>query len=99
MRGTQLLLMRGAAQLDRVCHGQTGVLFTKASPEDQDAVIAAMQGGAGAARRFDPPEFVRAMVGLTLEGMFSDPCHGGNAERKGWQLIGYAMHPPTAACH
>lgn len=25
----------------------------------------------------------------TIEGMFSDPMHGGNAELIGWQLIGY----------
>jgi gluconate 2-dehydrogenase gamma chain len=25
----------------------------------------------------------------TIEGMFSDPMHGGNAGLIGWQLIGY----------
>jgi gluconate 2-dehydrogenase gamma chain len=25
----------------------------------------------------------------TIEGMFSDPLHGGNAGLIGWQLIGY----------
>jgi gluconate 2-dehydrogenase gamma chain len=25
----------------------------------------------------------------TVEGMFSDPMHGGNADLIGWQLIGY----------
>lgn len=25
----------------------------------------------------------------TIEGMFSDPLHGGNANMIGWQLIGY----------
>ena len=27
----------------------------------------------------------------TIEGMFSDPMHGGNAGLIGWQLIGYPL--------
>jgi gluconate 2-dehydrogenase gamma chain len=33
--------------------------------------------------------FFRLLRQHTLEGMFSDPMHGGNAGLIGWQLIGY----------
>src|SRR5215472_4990921 len=33
--------------------------------------------------------FFRALRQHTIEGMFSDPMHGGNAGLIGWQLIGY----------
>ena len=34
------------------------------------------------------------MMALTLEGMLGDPAHGGNRGEGGWQLVGWAMHPP-----
>jgi gluconate 2-dehydrogenase gamma chain len=33
--------------------------------------------------------FFRLLRQHTIEGMFSDPLHGGNAGLSGWQLIGY----------
>jgi gluconate 2-dehydrogenase gamma chain len=33
--------------------------------------------------------FFRLLRQHTIEGMFSDPMHGGNADMIGWQLIGY----------
>ena len=33
--------------------------------------------------------FFRILRTHTIEGMFSDPMHGGNANLIGWQLIGY----------
>src|ERR1700681_666983 len=33
--------------------------------------------------------FFRMLRAHTIEGMFSDPMHGGNANLIGWQLIGY----------
>jgi gluconate 2-dehydrogenase gamma chain len=33
--------------------------------------------------------FFRLLRTHTIEGMFSDPLHGGNANMIGWQLIGY----------
>jgi gluconate 2-dehydrogenase gamma chain len=35
------------------------------------------------------PVFFRLLRQHTIEGMFSDPMHGGNAGLIGWQLIGY----------
>lgn len=35
------------------------------------------------------PEVFYAFRGLTMDGMFSHPAHGGNYQKVGWKLIGY----------
>ena len=40
-------------------------------------------------RAIEKTIFFRLLRTHTLEGMFSDPLHGGNAGLIGWQLIGY----------
>jgi gluconate 2-dehydrogenase gamma chain len=51
--------------------------------------------GAGAAEQdrrliaIQATPFFRMLRQLTVEGMFSDPLHGGNENMVGWQLIGY----------
>ena len=58
------------------------------TPEQQDAVLTAMESGSAEgfpnARAF----FNRARR-LTLEGMFGDPYYGGNKNFAGWDLIRY----------
>ena len=40
-------------------------------------------------RAVEKTRFFRLVRQHTIEGMFSDPMHGGNAGLIGWQLIGY----------
>jgi gluconate 2-dehydrogenase gamma chain len=40
-------------------------------------------------RAIETSMFFRLLRQHTIEGMFSDPMHGGNAGLIGWQLIGY----------
>jgi gluconate 2-dehydrogenase gamma chain len=40
-------------------------------------------------RAIESTVFFRMLRTHTIEGMFSDPMHGGNAGLIGWQLIGY----------
>ena len=40
-------------------------------------------------RAIEKTAFFQMLRRHTLEGMFSDPLHGGNAGMIGWQLIGY----------
>jgi gluconate 2-dehydrogenase gamma chain len=40
-------------------------------------------------RSIESTYFFRMLRTHTIEGMFSDPMHGGNANLIGWQLIGY----------
>src|SRR5215469_1930891 len=49
------------------------------SPADRDQRL----------RSIEKTQFFRLLRQHTIEGMFSDPLHGGNAGLIGWQLIGY----------
>jgi gluconate 2-dehydrogenase gamma chain len=49
------------------------------SPEEQDKVL----------QNMETTDFFRILRLHTIEGMFSDPMHGGNADMIGWQLIGF----------
>lgn len=53
--------------------------FAGLKPAEQDQRLRAIQ----------TTNFFRLLRQHTLEGMFSDPMHGGNAGLVGWQLIGY----------
>jgi len=53
--------------------------FGELTPAAQDARL----------RRVETTYFFGLLRQHTIEGMFSDPMHGGNADMIGWQLIGY----------
>ena len=53
--------------------------FADLSPAEQDQRLHAIENS----------NFFRMLRRHTIEGMFSDPMHGGNAGLIGWQLIGY----------
>jgi gluconate 2-dehydrogenase gamma chain len=53
--------------------------FADVKPAEQDQRLHAIE----------TTNFFRLLRQHTLEGMFSDPMHGGNAGLIGWQLIGY----------
>lgn len=56
-----------------------GAEFATVAPEEQDKRL----------RAIEKSIFFRMLRTHTIEGMFSDPLHGGNAGLIGWQLIGY----------
>jgi gluconate 2-dehydrogenase gamma chain len=53
--------------------------FDKLSSAEQDAKLKQIESGA----------FFNQLRRNTVEGMFCDPQHGGNADMVGWQLIGF----------
>lgn len=53
--------------------------FDRLSVEQQDAAL----------RGMEHTVFFRLLRTHTIEGMFCDPMHGGNAGMIGWQLIGF----------
>jgi gluconate 2-dehydrogenase gamma chain len=53
--------------------------FDRLTTEMQDARL----------RQIETTYFFRLLRQHTIEGMFCDPMHGGNADLIGWQLIGY----------
>lgn len=56
-----------------------GPEFLSKSPAEQDAALQAIEN----------TRFFQLLRAHTLEGVFSDPMHGGNANLVGWKLIGY----------
>ncbi|HTS66685.1 MAG TPA: gluconate 2-dehydrogenase subunit 3 family protein [Candidatus Acidoferrales bacterium] len=56
-----------------------GQEFDSLPPADQDRKL----------RAIETTLFFRLLRQNTIEGMFCDPMHGGNADLIGWQLIGY----------
>jgi gluconate 2-dehydrogenase gamma chain len=53
--------------------------FDQLTLEEQDARL----------RQIEPSRFFSLIRQHTIEGMFSDPIHGGNVDLIGWQLIGF----------
>lgn len=80
----------GLAAIDAHAQDVFGAPFTALAESEQDALVAALQDG-------EVPGFGDAGSGAffallrthTLQGTFSDPFYGGNADFVGWDLIGY----------
>lgn len=82
------LLTQGLQALDSAARAQHAQGFTALSPPQQDELLLAMEAGRVAG--FDNAQAVfNRLHRLVLEGMFSDPYYGGNANYAGWDLIGY----------
>jgi gluconate 2-dehydrogenase gamma chain len=56
-----------------------GKNFDQLTPAEQDVRL----------RGIETTYFFRLLRQHTIEGMFCDPMHGGNADLIGWQMIGY----------
>jgi gluconate 2-dehydrogenase gamma chain len=78
----------GLSSVDTYARSSRGAPFHQLSPENQDAVLTAMErnaisgfpGSAG---------FFNLVLSHTIQGTFCDPFYGGNANFVGWDLIGY----------
>ena len=79
----------GLAALDRASRSARGARFAALDPADQDALLRDVE--ADAAPGFGPGAagFFNLVLTHTLEGVFSDPAHGGNVDFIGWRMIGY----------
>ena len=73
---------QGEANPQEIYHDglrKLGSGFAGLETERQDELLRAMEKGV----------FFRMLRMHTIEGVFSDPLHGGNAGMIGWQLIGF----------
>jgi gluconate 2-dehydrogenase gamma chain len=79
----------GLAALDAYARTSKGTAFAQLSAADQDAVLSDVE--ANRAPGFTPngTAFFDMVRAHTIEGTFSDPYYGGNADFAGWDLIGY----------
>ena len=58
-----------------------GTAFSKLGPDDQDAVLTSIERTSAT--------FFNLVRTHTIQGTFSDPFYGGNANFAGWDMIGY----------
>jgi hypothetical protein len=89
LRGLREIYLEGLAIVDEVSLAEAGARFVELAPEEQDAVLAALD-----APNVFPPDPVRGATFLdhvirhTLEGCLAAPEYGGNQDGAGWRMIG-----------
>jgi gluconate 2-dehydrogenase gamma chain len=98
-------IQEGLARLDALARDAWGEPFLELAPDEQDRALRYVADGgvdddpAKPGPRFRGQGFVSGLLGLTLEGFFGDPCHGGNKGQVGWRLIGRAPDAlPVGRC-
>jgi len=86
----------GLKNLDAVAKAQFGTAFIACTGQQQDELIAALEADdlPGFGRSPGPRAFFSSLRDHTIEGMFSDPVHGGNRNVAGWRLLGYLGPQP-----
>ncbi len=99
-QGNQTRYRAGVKLLDAACRARFGHAFADCGHVEQDAMVSDMAAGSvppvtGAAEDLDwAVAFFELLREHTLEGMFSDPVHGGNRDLAGWKLLGYLGPQP-----
>jgi gluconate 2-dehydrogenase gamma chain len=72
----------GLAEIDARARSVYGASFVALEAARQDAILQQTE--------LEASSFFDLLLRHTREGVFGDPRWGGNADRVGWQLIGYA---------
>lgn len=79
----------GLAALDAYAQAKKASPFAQLSAADQDALLTDVQSGTAAGFPAASSIFFALVRSHVIEGTFSDPYYGGNANFVGWDLIGY----------
>ena len=79
----------GLAAMDRYARSSRGAPLRELSTTDQDLVLAAVESGAATGFAGSSAAFFAMVRSHTIQGTFSDPYYGGNANFIGWDLISY----------
>jgi gluconate 2-dehydrogenase gamma chain len=79
----------GLAALDAYARAKKGSPFAQLSAADQDALLTDVQSGTETGFPAASSIFFAMVRSHVIEGTFSDPYYGGNANFVGWDLIGY----------
>ena len=88
LAGEKAAFVEGLEATDAYAKRSHGRAFVELTPDQQDAVLTAMDSGTAQGFENSKAFFARARR-LTLEGMFGDPYYGGNKNFAGWDLIRY----------
>jgi len=86
----------GLAAVNVYAQAAKGAPFARLTAADQDAVLADMEANRATGFNPDSASFFDLLRTHTIQGTFSDPFYGGNANFVGWDLIGYPGVRPAA---
>ena len=79
------------------CVKTYGKPFDQVSENQRQEFLVALQGGKVSFENGPPSRvFFTTLYQNVMEGMFSDPIHGGNRNKAGWKMIGF---PGVVAMH
>lgn len=82
----------GLGALNAYTNAQYKRDFVLLSPEEQDEVLAGLDGGKIILKLrvgFTTKEFFELMLQNTMEGFFADPLYGGNRGLASWKMVGF----------
>lgn len=63
--------------------------FDELPPQEQDDYLSALQNGSKDLSGVSSKVFFESLLGMTVEGYFSDPVYGGNKDMASWKMIGF----------
>ncbi|MDB5915841.1 MAG: Gluconate 2-dehydrogenase gamma chain [Massilia sp.] len=63
--------------------------FDKLTGAEQDAYLQSLQTGQQDLNGVPAYLFFESLLGLSIEGFFSDPVYGGNKDMAAWRMIGF----------
>ena len=81
LKSSRAAYTTGLAGVNAQAQSLKGAAFSKLAPADQDAVLTNIEHASAA--------FFNLVRTHTIQGTFSDPFYGGNANFAGWDMIGY----------
>jgi gluconate 2-dehydrogenase gamma chain len=68
---------------------KSGQPFWEKSPDQQEKYLHKLEAGGIDLNGVPSEIFFSQLLGMTIEGFFSDPVYGGNKDMVGWKLIGF----------
>jgi gluconate 2-dehydrogenase gamma chain len=78
--------LRGAREEVQARHKTS---FESLPGAQQDAYLESLQNGAQDLHGVPAHVFFESLLGLSIEGFFSDPVYGGNKDMAAWKMIGF----------
>lgn len=80
---------QGIAALNRYVQQTSQKSFKELTPEQQDALLSAMEAGKVHFDGFDAQSLFIEVLNNTMEGFFADPVYGGNRDMASWKMLGF----------
>ena len=89
LASSRALYTSGLAAVNDYTQSSKGALFARLAADVQDAILSDIERNIATGFTPSSAAFFDVVRTHTIEGTFSDPYYGGNANFVGWDLIGY----------